>query len=211
MVEKSYYHNKQKAKETSRGDETNHLGAGSNKNKGKIYKNNQKAKETLKETLINSEYKGGIFTGTKKYVEQTDKTRSGIHEETLVKDYYPSKKYDVESNSSRESLKNFNQIERKENAIDISDRKIMGGTGQISFGKEDIGKYNTLSNRENNTNKFLKKKLIPKNYIKELNVSGTRSKILIEPRSNISKNILKESLKGNPYINNLVFKSESKP
>ena len=34
MVEKSYYHNKQKAKETSRGDETNHLGAGSNKNKG---------------------------------------------------------------------------------------------------------------------------------------------------------------------------------
>jgi hypothetical protein len=197
------YRNNQPANETFRNlqSENNLIGHGHNKNSNLYYHNNQPANPTQREE--NTDYSGpGERSTTLSYLKSIDKTRSGVVEEVLPQDYNGIKRGVADSTTDRNFMKNYNVNTSIQQSLDLRDRKLVGGAGQLSGDTDTVGDLNVNGNRS--LNKPQVRGLLRKGY-KEYD-DRTRGKILLNHRVN-TENPVAINLDGNPYVNNNVHKS----
>ena len=198
------HRNNQPAKETFRNlqSENNLIGHGHNKNSNYYYHNNQPANPTQRDD--NNKYMGpGERSTTLSYLKSIDKTRSGVVEEVLAQDYNGIKRSVADNTTDRNFLKNYDVNTSIEKSINIRDRKLAGGYGQLSGDVETVGDLNVNGERGKNRPKV--RGLLRKGY-REYD-DRTRGKILLNQRVN-TENPIADNLDGNPYINNNVHKSK---
>ena len=203
-VNQTTHRNNQPANETFRNlqSDNNLMGHGHNKNSNMYYDNEQPANPTQRDD--NNDYMGpGESSTTVSYLKSIDKTRSGVVEEVLAQDYNGIKRGVVDSTTDRKFMKNYKNNTSIQKSLDLTDRDLTGGFGQLSGNVKTVGDLNTNGNREKNKPKvrgLLKKGY--KNYDDK-----TRGKILLNHRVN-TDNPITNNLDGNPYINNNVHKSK---
>ena len=198
------HRNNQPANETFRNlqSENNLIGHGHNKNSNYYYHNNQPANPTQRDD--NNKYVGpGERSTTLSYLKSVDKTRSGVVEEVLAQDYNGIKRSVADNTTDRTFLDNYEVNTSIEKSINIRNRKLAGGTGQLSGDVSTVGDLNINGEREKNRPKM--RGLLRKGY-KEYE-DKTRGKILLNHRVN-TDNPVAINLNGNPYINNNVHKSK---
>ena len=174
--------------------DNSHNGHGFNKNSNYYYHNNQPANLTQRDDT--NKYNGpGSRPTNLSYIKQVDKTRSGVIEEVLPKNY---KGISGTTNNMGESRKfNFENNTSIENSINIK-RKFNGGADQIPQGKDNIGEYSENDHRGKN-NQIIRGSVY-KSYKKPENVSTKR--FLLNKRVN-TDNPITTVLNGNPYVNNI--------
>ncbi len=200
------FENNQSANPTNRTQNNEFMGTSYNTNVGYVFENNQSANPTNRDQ--NTEFEGTAFsqaTGT--YKVYGDKTRSGVVEEVLAKDYNGPEIAFVTRDESRLQFKNMVQNDSVENSISLVNRDLMGGgVDRIPQGKENIGKYVDWNRREKNAPVSNRVRNIGVNYIEE--VPETRGYYILQERSPINEYI-PETLSHNPFINNVDYKSSS--
>ena len=82
---------------------------------------------------------------------------------------------------------------------------MVGGTDQISAGKNNVGEYKTTMKRDlKNYSPTSRIRTVANSYIEEIPI--TRGNLLLEQRSEINP-YLNKTLNGNPFINNIVHHS----
>jgi hypothetical protein len=200
------YENNQSANPTNRTQNNEFMGTSYNYTAGYVYENNQSANPTFR--AQDNEFEGTAFsqaTGT--YKVYVDKTRSGVVEEVLAKDYNGPEIAFVTRDESRLQFKNMVQNDSIENSISLVNRDLMGGgTDRIPQGRDNIGQYVDRDRREKNQPISNRVRNIGVNYIEE--VPETRGYNILQERSAINQYI-PETLKFNPFINNVDYKSAS--
>lgn len=204
------YKNNQPATKTLRENEKNISGTAYS-NSGYIHHNNNKANETIRGTTGNTSYSGpSHISNNRTYIKSVDKTRSGVVEEVLSKDYKGSSGSMVTETQSRDFIDNYEQYERLEKGLDLTNIEPIGGYGRIGIGKQNFGKQSNKDTRGIKENVKIPRSMVGSNYISENETYlQTRGKENLQKRININPH-LENSLNGNPYINNNVFKSISK-
>jgi|SaaInlStandDraft_7_1057024.scaffolds.fasta_scaffold00568_21 hypothetical protein len=209
-ISKHTVRNNQPANPTYRNVYTKneYTGHATNVNSGKIYYNNQPARKTHIESYVNTNYRGpNKHSTTLSYIKSDDKTRSGVVEEVLPKNYTGI--YHSVTNKGVDRTFANNQInnERIEESINLLNRKMTGGTGQLSSGVENVGSLNINDERE-------KKTILNhggyRNYGYKYLEDDIRGKQILQQRNNIDNNIITTVLNNNPYINNTQHKSTNK-
>ncbi len=200
------YENNQSANPTNRTQSNEFMGTSYNNNAGYVYENQQSANPTNR--AQDNEFEGTAFsqaTGT--YKVYGDKTRSGVVEEVLAKDYNGPEFAFVTKDESRLQFKNYVQNDSVENSINLTNRDLMGGgVDRIPQGRENIGAYSDRERREKDRPITNRVRNIGVNYIEE--VPETRGYNILQERSAINEYI-PETLKFNPFINNVDYKAGS--
>ncbi len=200
------YENNQSANPTNRTQDNEFTGTSFNTNAGYVYENNQSANPTNRDE--NNDFEGAAFsqaTGT--YKVYGDKTRSGVVEELLAKDYTGPEISFVTRDESRLQFKNMVQNESIENSINLVNRDLMGGgADRIPQGRDNIGKYVDWNRREKNPPVVNRVRNIGVNFIEE--VPETRGYNILQERSAINEYV-PDTLNSNPFINNVDYKSSS--
>ena len=200
------YENNQSANPTNRTQNNEFMGTSYNNNAGYVYENQQSANPTNRDE--DNEFEGIAFsqaTGT--YKLYGDKTRSGVVEEVLAKDYTGPEIAFVTKDESRLQFKNMVQNESIENSINLVNRDLMGGgTDRIPQGKDNIGQYVDRDRREKDRPIMNRVRNIGVNYIEE--VPETRGYNILQERSAINEYV-PDTLKFNPFVNNVDYKSAS--
>tara|TARA_B100001121_G_scaffold201735_1_gene176420 strand:+ start:3854 stop:5845 length:1992 start_codon:yes stop_codon:yes gene_type:complete len=203
-VNHSTTRNNQPANETYRNlqSENDFMGHGHNKNGSIYYDNKQPANPTQRDD--DNEYIGpGERSTTLSYLKSIDKTRSGVVEEVLPQDYNGIKRAVADNTTDRKFMKNYDVNTSIQQSIDLTDRKLAGGKGQLSGDVETVGNLNV--NGERGKNKPQVRGLLRKGYKEQFD--KTRGKILLNHRVN-TENPVATNLDGNPYVNNNVHKSK---
>ena len=178
--------------------ENEFMGHGHNKNSNIYYHNQQPANPTQRDD--NNDYMGpGERSTTLSYLKSIDKTRSGVVEEVLPQDYNGIKRAVADSTTDRKFMKNYDVNTSIQQSIDLTDRKLAGGYGQLSGDVDTVGDLNV--NGERGKNKPQVRGLLRKGY-REYD-DKVRGKILLNHRVNTNAPI-PENLDGNPYVNNNV-------
>jgi hypothetical protein len=206
VVDHTSYHNNNSANPTIREQTNNNdfTGPSNNINRSIVYENNQPTNPTLRILTENNDYTGpGVTSRT--YQKNPDKTRSGYVEEVLPRDYMGGTAHYVLRSESRKILDTYKQNETIEKSIDQTNRTLVGGTDQISAGKNNVGEYKTTMKRDlKNYSPTSRIRTVANSYIEEIPI--TRGNLLLEQRSEINP-YLNKTLNGNPFINNIVHHS----
>jgi hypothetical protein len=200
------YENNQSSNPTNRAQNNEFMGTSYNNNAGYVYENQQSANPTNR--AENNEFEGTAFsqaTGT--YKVYGDKTRSGVVEEVLAKDYNGPEIAFVTKDESRLQFKNMVQNDSIENSISLVNRDLMGGgVDRIPQGRDNIGLYVDRDRREKDRPITNRVRNIGVNYIEE--VPDTRGYNILQERSAINEYV-PDTLKFNPFINNVDYKASS--
>ncbi len=200
------YENNQSANPTNRTQNNEFMGTSYNNNAGYVYENQQSANPTNR--AQDNEFEGTAYNqsaGT--YKVYGDKTRSGVVEEVLAKDYNGPEIAFVTRDESRLQFKNFVQNDSVENSINLVNRDLMGGgTDRIPQGRENIGNYVDRNRREKDAPISNRVRNIGVNFIEE--VPETRGYNILQERSAINEYV-PDTLRFNPFINNVDYKSSS--
>ena len=207
------FKNGQEAQKTFRDIEGNKTGIAYS-NSGNVYHNNNLANHTIRGDTGTTTYSGPSHLGNNRtYLKSIDKTRSGVVEEVLAKDYKGTSSSMVSELQSRDLIDNYEQYERLEQGLDLTNIEPIGGYGQISLGTNNFGKQTDKEKRGVEDSIQIPSSIVGlgNNHIIEKTNTyiETRDKESLQKRVNINPN-LEDTLNGNPYINNNVFKSISK-
>jgi hypothetical protein len=200
------YENNQSANPTNRTQNNEFMGTSYNNNAGYVYENQQSANPTNR--AQDNEFDGTAYNqaaGT--YKVYGDKTRSGVVEEVLARDYNGPEISFVTRDESRLQFKNMVQNDSIENSISLVNRDLMGGgTDRIPQGRDNIGEYVDRDRREKDRPTMNRVRNIGVNYIEE--VPETRGYNILQERSAINEYV-PDTLKFNPFVNNVDYKSAS--
>ncbi len=200
------FENNQASNPTNRAENNKFMGTSYNNNAGYVYENQQSANPTNRDE--DNEFEGVAFsqaTGT--YKLYGDKTRSGVVEEVLAKDYNGPEIAFVTKDESRLQFYNMVQNDSIENSINLVNRDLMGGgTDRIPQGRDNIGQYVDRDRREKDRPLMNRVRNVGVNYIEE--VPETRGYNILQERSAINEYV-PETLKLNPFVNNVDYKSAS--
>ena len=201
------YENQQPANPTIRSEtgETNYSGGGLIESRGVVYENLQPANPTFRQETGPNDYLGPTKS-LKTYKNQSDETRSGVVEDVAPKDYTGVHARSVPTTESRLVNKNFINSDRIEESLDLTEREVSGGTGQIGAGKDKAGDYTDNGKKGIKNNYKIGGRIVSSNYADT--IPDTRGKVLLQKRQPIDP-IISQVLDGNPYINNNVHKSTS--
>ena len=205
------YKNNQSAQQTLRENQ-NSVSGSAYSNSGYVYHNSNQANPTIRQVTGTSSYSGPFDSGnTRIYLKTIDKTRSGFVEDVLPKNYKGGGGSMVTETQSRDIMDNYVQYEKLEQGLDLTKIQPIGGRGQIDLGSNNFGVQTDKDRRGIKEDIKIPKSIVGSNYIAENNETylETRGRELLQKRVNINPH-LEESLNGNPYINNNVFKSISK-
>jgi hypothetical protein len=198
------YENNMSANPTNRTQLNEFSGASYNNTAGNVYQNNQSANPTNR--TQDNNFDGPGFNQTNgTYKLYNDKTRSGVVEEVLAKDYNGPEFSFVTRDESRLQFANMVQNDAIENSINLVNHDLMGGgTDRIPQGKDNIGLYDDRNRREKNKPLMNRARNIGVNYIEE--VPETRGYNILQERSAINQYV-PETLSQNPFINNVDYKA----
>lgn len=202
FVQRHTSRNNQPAKPTYRDiyGQTDYTGHSTNINSGIVYYNNQPARATHIENYINTDYKGTSSRPTTlTYVKNDDKTRSGVVEEVLAKDYTGIQRSIADKGVDHTFANNQVNNERIEQTMNLTKRKLVGGTGQLAAGVENVGDLNINDERGKET--VLNHGGYRNNLGYKIYDSNVRGKELLQQRVNID-NTITTVLNNNPYVNN---------
>ena len=198
------YRNNQPANPTQFEDysENNLNGHAHNKNSNIYYNNNQPANPTQRDD--NNIYIGPIErSSTLTYLKSIDKTRSGVVEEVLAKDYNGIKRSVADSTTDRKFMKNYENNTSIEKSIDRKNRKFAGGYGQMSANKDTFGNI-MINSERSKSGRNIRGSTLNRGPDPNLNIISKKSNV--QPRDNIN-NLIVMNMNGNPYINNSRHKS----
>jgi hypothetical protein len=200
--------NYQPANPTHREDyiETNYVGVGNNVDVGIVYNNGQAANPTHIEDYVEYEYILPGSNQTSTYRVGRDKMKQKILDQFVETDYKGVQRTNVNALTSHIHMKNIRNEDRKERALDHRQWEQVGGKDQVSATLEHIGDYEVNGHRENKGNVINRGHFLSQGYKNKYN--NIRGKSSQNARQNIDGNI-EASLQGNPYVNNVVHRSNS--
>lgn len=174
-------------------------------NKGVIYNNGQDLRDTHREDIGETNYSGPKVNHKESYMKSIDKTRSGVVEEVLARDYKGVAATITKTQESRLFRDNYDNHEFKERTLDRTERELKGGKGQIGVSKNNIGLFrqNDMKGMENNYR--LKESVIKTHNV---NYNSSRNRNSVQNRNTVNNNI-PITLSGNPFINNMIHRGTS--
>ena len=187
----------------------NKTGPANKLTQGTVYENMQPSNMTIRETTCaNNNIGPAINTSNSIVYKNNDRTRSGLVEEVLAKDYVGGASFVVSHPESRKNLNNFCPNEKIEESINLTNRELLGGgADKIPASINELGIYKNNMKRDTVENyESPRIRNIAQNYINE--IPPTRGSNLLIERQSINTPVY-DTLKGNPYINNIVYKSNS--